>query len=524
MFFSENTNTYDELPYPSKPFPQTHPRHLATISKLHGIESPKITNCKVLEIGCANGSNIIPMACDLPDSHFIGIDFSKRQIKQANNTKNALKINNINFYACNILDIDDSYEQFDYIIAHGIYSWIPDNVKEHLINLCKQRLTNKGIVYISYNTYPGWKMREILRDEMLFHAKNFSNISEKIEQSKLFINLLSEVIDTEYTTYGDILKNEINSLWSHDESYFYHDLLEGVNNPIYFYQFIENTKKAGLQYIGDTDYSSAVINNINPKLNNILDNINADYIQKEQYLDFVWNRMFRQSLLCHNDISLDRSIVIDNMKQMYFSSNAKCQEDISEIKSNHIVSYMVNDLTIKSDCKFTKSILHTLGNAWPESISYETLLQETKNILELNSEFDDDKENITSYLNIINNLYTSRAINIYIDPPHIKKQVTNKPLVRPITRLQAKYSQWTTNQLHQPISVDTMSKFLIPMLDGNHTFTAIKNKIFKFVKDGSIKLDVEFNNSVDDKIIMQQVESELNSYLERASKFALLIN
>ncbi len=73
---SDNTNSYDEIPYFSDPFPQTQPSVLASVAALLGIEAPPVDHCRVLEIACAGGGNIIPMAQELPGSHFVGIDLS----------------------------------------------------------------------------------------------------------------------------------------------------------------------------------------------------------------------------------------------------------------------------------------------------------------------------------------------------------------------------------------------------------------------------------------------------------------
>ena len=69
---------YDAVPYESKSFPQTHPDRLATLGRLFGMNPAPVTHSRVLELGCAGGGNLIPMAFHLPENDFLGIDLSHR--------------------------------------------------------------------------------------------------------------------------------------------------------------------------------------------------------------------------------------------------------------------------------------------------------------------------------------------------------------------------------------------------------------------------------------------------------------
>ena len=91
---------------------------------------PPIDNCRVLEIGCASGGNLIPMAVTLPNSYFVGIDFAERQIADGQQVVAALGLTNVRLLAEDVLQITADFGQFDYIIAHGIYSWVPPEVRE----------------------------------------------------------------------------------------------------------------------------------------------------------------------------------------------------------------------------------------------------------------------------------------------------------------------------------------------------------------------------------------------------------
>src|SRR5262245_13821082 len=124
---------YDEIPYVSKPLYPTHPDCLAVAGRLRGLKSSLPHDCRVLELGCATGGNLVPMAYGLPHSQFVGIDLSASQIEMGQDICRRLDLKNIELRAGSILDLDDSLGQFDYITCHGVYSWVPKAVQDHIL-------------------------------------------------------------------------------------------------------------------------------------------------------------------------------------------------------------------------------------------------------------------------------------------------------------------------------------------------------------------------------------------------------
>ena len=121
--------SYDSIPYESFPYAQTHPDRLATVARLFGMRAAPPARCTVLELGCAGGGNLIPMASELPGSRFLGVDLSSRQIEDGCRTIEALGVGNVELLHRSILDVDDDLGRFDYVICHGVYSWVPPEVQ-----------------------------------------------------------------------------------------------------------------------------------------------------------------------------------------------------------------------------------------------------------------------------------------------------------------------------------------------------------------------------------------------------------
>ena len=218
--------SYDEIPYDCSVFSYTHPSCLATWATLLGMAPPPVDRCRLLELGCGNGANLIPMAHDLPDSRFVGVDLSPRQIAMGQEIVDALRLPNIDLRAFSITDIDESFGQFDYIVCHGVYSWVPAAVQDKILSICKQNLAPNGVAYVSYNTYPGWHIRGMIREMMGFHVRQFADPKERVQQAKALLEFLLQAVGKAPTLYGGLLQVEADMLKEGGDTYLFHEHLE----------------------------------------------------------------------------------------------------------------------------------------------------------------------------------------------------------------------------------------------------------------------------------------------------------
>lgn len=180
MINKDIKSTYDEHTYDSYSYGQTLD-YLYAVARLHGLAASDPYSSNILEIGCAMGGNIIGQAINHPNSNFIGIDLSSEQIaigKRAIDGIGCTNIKLIEMDICNLVSEFKGKIEFDYIICHGIYSWVPDFVRSAILDSCKELLSKNGVAFISYNCYPGWKYVEPLRDFMRFSAvKSSGNVA-----------------------------------------------------------------------------------------------------------------------------------------------------------------------------------------------------------------------------------------------------------------------------------------------------------------------------------------------------------
>src|SRR5438128_2655913 len=220
----------------------------------------------VLEIGCADGGNLVPLAVVYPESTLVGIDLSQVQIAEGQETVRALGLTNIELGRQSVLDVTAQLGAFDYVICHGVYSWVPADVQQKILEVCKENLAPQGVAYVSYNTLPGWHMRGAIRDMMIFHTQQFTAPAERAEQARALLDFLAASVDAKDNPYGLFLASELALLRDKADSYLLHDHLEEHNEPLYFHEFMARAAAHGLRYLGEADPGVMVPSNFPPQV------------------------------------------------------------------------------------------------------------------------------------------------------------------------------------------------------------------------------------------------------------------
>lgn len=321
---SDIKNSYDDLMYESSAFPQTAINNLEARARMMGLQPAPAANAKVLELGCSMGGNIITQALYYPDAEFTGIDLSGRQVAQGNAIIEKMGLKNVRLEEKDILTVDESFGKFDYIIVHGIWSWVPDAVKDKIFSICRNNLTEHGIAYISYNVYPGWKRQEQLRDIMQFSGRDVLEepLEARTRKGLDALKALAEILENDKGLGGGKLP-AIQKILNHNFYYIAHEYMEAFNDPIYVNGFIEWANRHRLAYIGDTDLHVSFVSWMAEHTRErILALAGGDYIAKEFYSDILSDRQFRRSLLCREEVGdavrRDESVAVEVIESLNF--------------------------------------------------------------------------------------------------------------------------------------------------------------------------------------------------------------
>lgn len=302
---SDLAEAYDAVPYENCVYDYTTPQYLNAVARLFGANPPDWRGARVLELGCAGGGNLIPMAARWPKARFVGIDISPVQIDRAKDIAARLGLGNIEFHAQSITDLADDFGPFDYIIAHGVLSWVPPEVQEATIATYARFLAPTGIGLLSYNTLPGWYVSLPVRDMLMHHCRGIADPTAKVAAGIRLIETILAAAPVENDPWRLNLARELNTLRTSPPAYLMHEYFESSNHQFYFHQVVDKLRAAGLEYLGDAHPKRMVAGNVPPAVAQSLAAI-ADPVEREQQVDYLLNQRFRASLICRPGTRIER--------------------------------------------------------------------------------------------------------------------------------------------------------------------------------------------------------------------------
>jgi ubiquinone/menaquinone biosynthesis C-methylase UbiE len=275
----------------------------------------------MLELGCGDGGNLIPLAEAYPQSNFVGIDISEGAIQKGRTEIAELGLHNVTLLQGDLSNTAVDEGTYDYVVCHGVYSWVAPEVQRAILKTGRLALTPSGVFLVTYNTLPGWRQRGIVRDILGVGAGSRSD--HPLERCALgldFLKLVSKEKSAITASFGAYISEALERLASSDPSYIHEEFLGQHNEPLLFTDFISRAKHEGLQFLTEARVVMMSSDDLSPAVQEYLEGLGADYVAREQALDIFRNRTFRETLLCRGEASVDRGLSIDVFKSLQLTS------------------------------------------------------------------------------------------------------------------------------------------------------------------------------------------------------------
>jgi methyltransferase-like protein/trans-aconitate methyltransferase len=520
----QTPSAYDEVPYPSLAHVQTHPDRLATIATLFGLQPTPVEHSRLLELGCGDGSNIISIAYALPQSTFLGIDSATRPIVEGNQAIKQLGLQNVQLQQRDIEDFSADLQLFDYIIAHGVYSWVPAPARDRLLAICHENLAAHGIAYVSYNAYPGCHLRDMVREMMLYHVRGFSNPEEKIKQGRALLKFLAGS-KKEPDLYRMMLERELEQALERIDAAFYHDDLSPIAQPVYLHEFLAHAARHGLQFLGDAMFNEMQPDDYTPEVLAALEELNEDVVAREQYLDFLMCRRFRRTLLCHRELPLDNKVRPDVITGFYAAGDIQPVSKEPDIQSPVIEEFRKQQASIQTNRPLDKAALLHLSQRWPHSVSFTELLAAARRLTHSEATSDsEEKKETASLCHLLLRAYAAGVVELHLWTPRLVTKVSERPIASPIVRLQALHGKRVTTLRHTGLELsDENSRDLLVLLDGTRDFETLVDSLAALVQRGKAEVRRDGEPVTEPARVRAIIASELPLGLERLARSALLI-
>lgn len=473
-------NDYDRVAYPTMAHPQTFVEGLAVKALLRGMNPAAPAHARVLELGCGDGFNLAAMAALYPKASYTGIDYSVSTIDRGRAMLRELKLPQVRLEAADIRALGTDFGEFDYIIAHGVYSWVPEDVRDALLATISRFLSPDGVAFVSYLALPGAYLLEMVRCMVRFHTREEKGIRERTSQARVLMNLLASATD-EPNVYTQWVKTEAKLLEHHTDEAFFHDELSDESKPMLFVEFLEHANRHGLRFLCEAEYITPVAQRLTEETRAKLKPLENNRVLLEQYLDFIEGRRFRQTLLCRPERGetlqpnkLDPLFVAARAKSVTRSTDLSAPEAFELRGQKNAFISAVNPLE--------KAALLELVGAQGGSLPFPELLARVRIRLS-NSQLSFTSEDEAKLRLYIIRAAVPGMIEISWDPSRQAIDVPAYPRAHPFSNWSLKGGAPAVfSYLGQFVEVEgTLGRHLLKLLDGTRDHTDLLREIRQFL-------------------------------------------
>jgi SAM-dependent methyltransferase len=464
---------YESLAYPGYAYPATHPARLEAVARLFGLRPAPAASARVLELGCGDGGNLLSLAQALPGASLIGIDASASAVERGNALARSAGLRNVQLRCMDIAELPDDQELagvgFDYILAHGVYSWVPPAGRTALLESVRRHLEPMGVAYVSYNAYPGSYLRDMARDILAYHVRDVEEPAGKLLAAQELMRTIVEI--EEPSPYAQVLREHMERMLGYSDALLFHDDLAEISTPFYFHEFMEHANRHGLTFLAEADLFESQMRGVPPSTERLLAELPDDVVVREQYLDFFKNRMFRQTLLCHEHAPVSRAIDERTIELMAVSSQARAAAEQAEGAGEHV--YLTPEgFSMTTSEPLVIAAMQALEEAWPASVEFPVLCAAARAAVGV----DVSVEQVTERLcTILLHAYLARIVVLQGCAPPLVAHPSERPLANPLARAQRQVGQSVLcSLLHGNVRlVDELELELVPLLDGEHDREAL---------------------------------------------------
>jgi SAM-dependent methyltransferase len=501
---------YERLAYPGYAYPPTHPARLEAVARLFALRPKAAADARVLELGCGDGGNVLSLAQAMPGATLVGIDAAASAVERGNELARAAGLQNVELRCIDIAALAENEElegSFDYILSHGVYSWIPPHVRTALLASVRRYLEPMGVAYISYNAYPGSYLRDMARDILGYHVRDIPDPERKLSAAQELMQTIVAI--EEPSPYAQVLRQHMERMLSYSDALLFHDDLAEISTPFYFHEFVEHAAHHKLAFLAEADLFESQMRDVPDSAERLMADLPPDVVVREQYLDFFKNRMFRQTLLCHEQAPVSRALDESAIERFWVSSMARVQEGdldgdgegrssgentptrrypthLDEPQAQTFVTLEGFSMTTTEPLVIT--IMRALADAWPRSLDFQALLACASDAAGPAA----PSELVTARLcSVLLQAYLARIVMLQGCAPPLASRTGERPLASGLARAQlAAGLPAVSSLLHGNVRLeDELERRLLALLDGTRDHAELAGELASPIEEIGDALD-----------------------------------
>jgi 2-polyprenyl-3-methyl-5-hydroxy-6-metoxy-1,4-benzoquinol methylase/methyltransferase-like protein len=506
----KSAKRYDEVPYYSYPIALLDPSRLGAVAALWGHRPPAPETARILEIGCATGGHIIGLAARYPQATVNGLDVSEVQIETGRARISRLGLSNITLATQSVTELGAAEGPFDYIICHGVFSWVSDEVRNAILKSCKALLAENGMAAISFNVLPGWRLLQVIRDTAILHAGRFEKPAEKAAEMRALFEALSKMTQ-ESSSYGSVWRKELSRMTPMPDFYLLHELLEDHNTPMTFTAFNAALDAHALHYLADANFQAGIPENAGPEKGALIRNLaDGQRIMREQYADILTGRTFRTAIVVGSPpVECEADAHLHFLEGMQIVSPASTILRSDE-KGAAILRYF-NDGELLIESPNVAQAIKAMLERRPSTTSLNEMLKPQAS-----------EEERYAVLEGLKMLVCMGIVDASLVPTVCQNKPADNPLAWPLARSDAEAAEeFTCSMLQTPVKLTDRSRFLLKLADGNKSLAEISERLLAVVTGGGAAIaengtpitDVNRLRQIISKTVFEEFESFATSGL-----------
>lgn len=456
-------SSYDNVAYPSYPHSLSHPDHLATIGCLAGLSAPPTTGRRVLELGCGEGGNLLPLVETMTESHFVGVDASEEQIEKARAIARTLQYEQVRFECADLLEWQPAREPYDVIVCHGVFSWTTEPARQAVLRICGEALAPHGLALINYNTYPGWFRMAMVRDLLRWETEGLESPQERVQVARRAAERLRGDLASDPSPYAQYVCQQLAAVEQYSDAFLFHSFLNVVNRPLYLHEFVKRAADHGLRYVGDADLA----NMFRPRTDDWLQRP-LDDARHQQRMDYQRGTTSRYSILCRREHGGKPLTGRDRWASLYFAG--RLWRDTADVHGSGGVIRSASGAKVTTTDAGTLAMLLEIGRNWPGTVAWSDLERTVHDAL-------GGQAALSRWLDDLQQCLLAGIVQPRYQPPFCSPRPPERPCATRLARYQARHDSFVTNLWHQVVRPAPFDRQVLANLDGTRSVDQIAELI-----------------------------------------------
>jgi methyltransferase-like protein/trans-aconitate methyltransferase len=461
-------SAYEQLTYPGYAYAATHPSRLEAVGRLLGLEPAPAATCRVLELGCGDGGNALSIAASLPGAQVLGVDAAAGAVARGRELAAAAGLANVELRVADFESLAaDELGGVDYVVAHGVYSWIPPAARVALLACVRRCLAPHGIAFVSYNAYPGSYLRDMTRDVLRWHLRDVEDPQARLAGAQELMRTIVAI--EEPTPYARVLREHLERMLAVSHALLFHDDLAEISTPFYLHEFVEHAAGHGLRFLAEAELHESLMRGVPESAERLMGALADDVVAREQYLDFFKNRMFRQTLLCHGEVPVRRALDDGALERLWTSSSARAEERGPEGDEETFTT--PEGFTMTTSEPLVRAAMAALAGAAPAALPFEALFDRARAAVAAEV----PAELVAARLrDVLLQAHLARVVHLHGCPPPVTADAGERPCASALARAQlAAGAPVVSSLLHANVRLEGLDAELLALLDGTRERDAL---------------------------------------------------